>query len=569
MSLISNSALTSRFRAMKLPMPSVPLRTLFDQNILPNGAFLVSGSDETRVNWARLVAPEPASLNSAAEGEFIIVPLGTSENRKDADRDMTWIISKLAETRVRVLCIQGVVSVLAFEAAARYQMAVIYLPEDASAEKVERGIIRFLMERQSILEQRDQELQQELTRHVTSNHGLPQVVKTLANITRLPVFLHDARRLRLVYGLPDGELEKLLQWHQHYMMLQDSGLVAHFADNARPTRMDSSILESAQSLSIALHADNEVIGYLTALKTRTEPDEFTHIALNRGAIVCGLLLSKLRANEATEKRSRSDWISSWLEGYSSDDHMILARAEQTGYSAEQVYVIVVMRWTPGRNPKRPPKPIRPEQLTEHVKHEVSMRRISAIVGQHADRTILFLPLERAQHTGRMKQYAKSICEKMSETLGGNVVCGVGRPGLGLTEIRRSFDEAERALTLTEQIWDGTRSSFFGDLSLSKLLLNVQDHRHLQGFCQDWLSDILSYDAQNHSDLLLTMSVYFGNNGNMAATAKQLNVHRNTLVYRLNRIAEITQLDMDDADVQLNLHLAIKAYQLLEALNLQE
>ena len=269
MSLISNSALTSRFRAMKLPMPSVTLRTLFDQNILPTGAFLVSGSDEARVNWARLVAPEPASLNSAAESEFVIVPLGTSEHRKDADRDMTWIISKLAETRVRVLCIQGVVSVLAFEAAARYQMAVIYLPEDASAEKVERGIIRFLMERQSILEQRDQELQQELTRHVTSNHGLPQVVKTLANITRLPVFLHDARRLRLVYGLPDGESEKLLQWHQHYMMLQDSQLVAHFAESSRPTRMDSSILESTQSLSIALHADNEVVGYLTALKTRT------------------------------------------------------------------------------------------------------------------------------------------------------------------------------------------------------------------------------------------------------------------------------------------------------------
>jgi purine catabolism regulator len=569
MSLISNTALTSRFRAMKLPMPSVVLRTLFDQNILPTGAFLVSGSDETRINWARLVAPEPASLNSAAEGDFVIVPLGNSAQRKDADRDMAWIISKLTEARARVLCIQGAVSVVALEAAARYQMAVVYLPEDVSAEKIERGIIRFLMERQSLLEQRDQELQQELTRHVNSNYGLPQLMKTLANILKLPIFLHDARRLRLAYGLPDGDTEKNLQWQQHYMMLQDSQLVAHFAENPRPTRIDSSILESQHSLSIALHADNETTGYLTALKNQAEADEFTGIALNRAALVCSLLLNKQRAGEVTDKRSRSDWISAWLESYSAEDHMILARAEQTGYSLEQVYVIVVMRWTPGRNPKRPPKPIRPEQLTEQVKHEVGMRRISAIVGQHADRTILFLPLERAQHTGRMKQYAKSICEKMSEVLGGNVVCGVGRPGLGLTEIRRSFEEAERALTLTEQVWDGTRSSFFGDLSLSKLLLNVHDHQHLQEFCQDWLHDILAYDGQNHSDLLLTMSVYFGNNGNMAATAKQLNVHRNTLVYRLNRIAEITQLDMDDADVQLNLHLAIKAYQLLEALGLQE
>lgn len=249
MSLISNSALTSEFRAMKLPMPSVTLRTLFNQNILPTGAFLVSGSREARVNWARLVAPEPASLIAPPRANYFICPLGTSEHRKDADRDMTWIISKLAETRVRVLCIQGVVSVLAFEAAARYQMAVIYLPEDASAEKVERGIIRFLMERQASSNSATKNSNR-LTRHVTSNHGLPQVVKTLANITRLPVFLHDARRLRLVYGLPDGESEKLLQWHQHYMMLQDSQLVAHFAESSRPTRMDSSILESTQSLRV-------------------------------------------------------------------------------------------------------------------------------------------------------------------------------------------------------------------------------------------------------------------------------------------------------------------------------
>lgn len=54
---------------------------------------------------------------------------------------------------------------------------------------------------------------------------------------------------------------------------------------------------------------------------------------------------------------------------------------------------------------------------------------------------------------------------------------------------------------------------------------------------------------------------------MRLTAKELNIHRNTLVYRLNRISEITQLDMDDANVHLNLHLALKAHHLLKTFNL--
>jgi DNA-binding PucR family transcriptional regulator len=49
---------------------------------------------------------------------------------------------------------------------------------------------------------------------------------------------------------------------------------------------------------------------------------------------------------------------------------------------------------------------------------------------------------------------------------------------------------------------------------------------------------------------------------MARTAHVLNIHRNTLVYRLGRITEIVQLDMDDSNVRLNLHLALKVHKML-------
>ncbi len=80
----------------------------------------------------------------------------------------------------------------------------------------------------------------------------------------------------------------------------------------------------------------------------------------------------------------------------------------------------------------------------------------------------------------------------------------------------------------------------------------------------WLAELISYDEQQHSELLDTLSTYFANNGNTALTAKELKIHRNTLAYRLNRIAEITCLDLDDADVRLNLHLALKAREVLKA-----
>ena len=108
----------------------------------------------------------------------------------------------------------------------------------------------------------------------------------------------------------------------------------------------------------------------------------------------------------------------------------------------------------------------------------------------------------------------------------------------------------------------TPVAFFGDLSLYELLLGVSDPNTLADFCEHWLSSLIRYDEQHHTDLLPTLGAYFENNGNMARTAHLLNIHRNTLVYRLGRITEILQLDMDDSNVRLNLHLALKINRLL-------
>ena len=56
--------------------------------------------------------------------------------------------------------------------------------------------------------------------------------------------------------------------------------------------------------------------------------------------------------------------------------------------------------------------------------------------------------------------------------------------------------------------------------------------------------------------------FFQTNGNLARAAKELDVHRNTLVYRLERINSLTNLNLDDAENRLILHLALKIQRVL-------
>jgi purine catabolism regulator len=73
--------------------------------------------------------------------------------------------------------------------------------------------------------------------------------------------------------------------------------------------------------------------------------------------------------------------------------------------------------------------------------------------------------------------------------------------------------------------------------------------------------LAEYDAQNRGSLVKTVEAYFDHHGNISQTAESLFVHRNTLLYRMERIQELTGLQLDQANMRLALHLALKMWQL--------
>jgi len=88
------------------------------------------------------------------------------------------------------------------------------------------------------------------------------------------------------------------------------------------------------------------------------------------------------------------------------------------------------------------------------------------------------------------------------------------------------------------------------------------HPELAQFCDEMLGKLLDYDAQHNSTLVETLSEYFTQRGNLSRTAEALYIHRNTLQYRMERIGEITGLDLDNPETRLAMQLALKAFKIL-------
>ncbi len=261
-----------------------------------------------------------------------------------------------------------------------------------------------------------------------------------------------------------------------------------------------------------------------------------------------------RPQTPVQRPTKPDWLQAWLKGEMPD----AATLELHGFQAQLYYSVVIYRAADDS--------VTGTQFAAMLQAEAVRRGITGPVLVHGSAAVLFHPVEEPKQTMRLKHKTEEIrLQLVNRVHGSDVCCGVGRPARGLDNLRQSFQEAEDAIDVCSQTQ--ARATFFGNSSLYNLLLSLKNPNELHRFCMTWLSDLIAYDDDQHSELLDTLNTYFGNNGNTALTAKELKIHRNTLAYRLNRIAEITCLDLDDADVRLNLHLALKARAVIGAAHL--
>jgi sugar diacid utilization regulator len=140
-----------------------------------------------------------------------------------------------------------------------------------------------------------------------------------------------------------------------------------------------------------------------------------------------------------------------------------------------------------------------------------------------------------------------------------VVAGVGRtPGAETTPFA-AMREATRAADIAASMpVDSPAALHFGRLGALRLIFHLADNPELRAFQRDLLGPLEVSDATRRSEFVRTLDAFLRAGGNHMRAARDLNVHRNTLIYRLERIQELLGgADLEDPEIRLNLQLALK------------
>lgn len=158
----------------------------------------------------------------------------------------------------------------------------------------------------------------------------------------------------------------------------------------------------------------------------------------------------------------------------------------------------------------------------------------------------------------LSDLAKMVQEKLEQRLSLETVIGVGTPAFHLRELAERYKQALIAIDIGRVFETGKSIVSYENLGISRLIYQLPTT-----LCDIFLTEVFKRNPIEALDqeTLFTIDKFFENSLNVSETARKLYVHRNTLVYRLDKIKKITGLDLREFDhaIVFKVALMVKKY----------
>ncbi len=521
---------------------------------LPLNTSIAVGDPETPITWA--ITIRATDLPEIYGGELAIVAVDMLQSiHKQASPAR--VIEQLAQADVAAIAIVGTVSQTGIALAQELGVALLLLPEDTAFTGIERAVNKAILNQSAQLAERAIEIQRKLTRLAAENRDLNSLLQVMARATAKAMVVHDDAGVMIAQAYPSvgrrGTSGRALMQNMPYSTFQK------WLSTEAPSTQGA-IVRSPIGHTTALQVEKRIAGFLSYVTGDEALDDLDRMVLTSGADVCALELAKSRAIASAVEQARGDWIQMWLSGAPTDGDLLATRAQQSGFNPDGLYAVALFRALTDNGQSLPI-----EALVSLVRDDMLRRQLDGAVGQYIDAIVALYPLEAASGTTRIRSIVEELREQLAlRTPSGLVAAGISRPYEGLRNLREAYREAKDSVNIAQELGDNDDTTFYGDLKLYQLLLALKERNleNLQQFYQETLVPLVEHDDRKQSELVRTLEGFFAANGNLAQAAKDLDVHRNTLVYRLDKISELTDIDLNDPDNRLLLHLALKVQRVL-------
>jgi PucR family transcriptional regulator, purine catabolism regulatory protein len=308
--------------------------------------------------------------------------------------------------------------------------------------------------------------------------------------------------------------------------------------------------------SVELRVADAVVG---ELRYRAPADPDPTLA-RMVTTLLALELERSRSPEWESEEVASAFVRAVLERKVTDRGDIVARAAELGADLDRGAGVLVLRAAPRAAQTGE---WRARVLTLVMRTLRSLAPGSLAASEEAESVAEVALIVPAEDDERLARAAAGLARELDSSLAGfHLTTGRSRRCADPVDLYRAGSEARLAVNVGEA--EGQPILAFEDTGAYRLLLPAMsdDPAELERFYAETIQPLADYDEQYETELVNTVEAYLDNDGNVAATAKQLFTHRHTIRYRLERVRELCGHDVSSTEGREKLGLGLKAMRVL-------
>jgi sugar diacid utilization regulator len=329
---------------------------------------------------------------------------------------------------------------------------------------------------------------------------------------------------------------------------------------ARSPAEERSLLTQGKGVtSTPLRVADTVVGALH-MRAQSEPGESMRRLL---VTMIASEVERVRAPERVSETAAADFLRAVLNRELTEREELMARAGALSLDLEEGASMIVARAHP-QAPTDDGWRGRVRAVAERGARAVVSRSIAAQSEREGVLGAEVLLLVPGSEEATAARAAEGILREMEAGLTGfTFAIGRSRIAEDPSDLPRAASEALLAANVAQGSADGAALAF-EQTGAYRLLLSAMSENpsELQRFYAETVEPLVAYDEQYETDLVRTLEAFLEADGNVAGTAQRLFTHRHTIYYRLERVRELSGLDVSSSDGREKLSLGLKSMRVL-------
>lgn len=525
---------------------------------LPLSTTVAAGENQAKrnVNWAVMLTSWQDIQEQVASGDLVVIP--PTLQQQASTTTITNHFDALVKLQVAGILLFNDVVKLVADKASILNLPLLISPPGVSVREVYQSIVFLLADRQSATTERGMQLYRKLSEMSREEQGLQAMTDVICKLTGKIIVIQDKRLEIKAISAPQNteidiaELEEVLTHREELPAVLRNRKAAA---KARQSHWQQILpVKNLGRLVSPIVSGDRARGYLSIIGPADELDMLDTLTVEHGAAACALEMAKAKAVSEAKKALRGNFLEGLLAG-TLPSKEIERLSSRLDHDTSPPHAIMTFTWAEAEAPSIR----RLETTINWLLRNHSRPALVHIYGdQHA---CVFQSLQTGEDMESAYQLARRLFEQIdAEYPKTHLIAGISGPAQTLDDWPQVYQEALQAMQLGQRL-QMHQMVDFQSLGIYRLLGKLEDIPTVQEFTNQVIGPLVEYDEQHRSTLVQTIDEYFNHHGNISQTAEALFIHRNTLLYRLERIQELTGHNLNQANMRLALHLSLKLWQL--------